>query len=188
MGEIKRCEFRANWSCRERDAIIRKRRATTHYRGGAAQIALGSFLQRSGRSMRIFRRSKILRQSRSVFDDAIFCLIPISYRALVRNPRGKDFLIAFSEVGERRCLYKHRRGGRIALRSHQEKNLRDLLRSSKLCWGAIEVLALEAPVDAIYGGDKSRPGTNRPTNWRERPAHSRSRTDAGPYGGNRQRA
>ena len=44
-------------------------------------------------------------------------------------------------------MYKHRRSGRIALRGRQER----LTSQLEAVLGAIEVLALEAPVDAVYG-------------------------------------
>src|SRR5260370_27290313 len=70
MGGVRPYEFRANSNCLERtqlsgkkdsDSLSRRRRPDRSWQ----------FLQRSKRSRRIFRRSKILRQSRSIFDDAI---------------------------------------------------------------------------------------------------------------------
>src|SRR5712692_10490790 len=98
MGGIRPYELRANSSCLERtqasekkdsDSLSRRRRPDRSWQ----------FLQRSRRSMRIFRRSKILRQSRSIFDAAIsaryqYCIGPREASA------RKDFY-RISEVGEK---------------------------------------------------------------------------------------
>ena len=97
MGEIKPCEFRANSSCRERtqlsekkdnDSLSRRRRPDRSWQ----------FLQRSKRSMRIFRRSTILRQSRWIFDDApvdAICGVIRAGSEQIGQPIGaNDLLIA----------------------------------------------------------------------------------------------
>src|SRR3981081_4665176 len=118
MGEIKPCEFRANSSCRERmqlsekkgnDSLSRRRRPDRSWQ----------FLQRSRRSMRIFRRSKILRQSRSIFDDAISARY--QYRIGPREGiRADGFLIAFRKSAKK--MFVQASSWPIALRGHQEKN------------------------------------------------------------------
>ena len=47
-------------------------------------------------------------------------------------------------------MHKHRRGSRIALRGHQEKIFATYF-AARSCVGCYGSLALEAPVDAIYG-------------------------------------
>src|SRR5712692_10125861 len=98
MGEIKPCEFRANSSCRERtqlsekkdnDSLSRRRRPDRSWQ----------FLQRSRRSMRIFRRSKILRQSRSFF---VAVIVVLHQHSIVRcEGFGRNGFYGISEVGKK---------------------------------------------------------------------------------------
>src|SRR5450631_2374138 len=69
-GGIRLYEFRANSSCLERTQLSEKKDSGSLSRRRRPDRSW-QFLQRSRRSMRIFRRSKILRQSQSIFDDAI---------------------------------------------------------------------------------------------------------------------
>src|SRR6202023_333624 len=70
MDEIKPCEFRANSSCRERTQFSEKKDSGSLSKRLRPDRSW-QFLQRSRRSMRIFRRLKFVRQSRSSFDDAM---------------------------------------------------------------------------------------------------------------------
>ena len=103
---------------------------------------------------------------------------------LVRHPRGRIF-DRISEVGEEDVCTSIVVAAELRYGA-TKKNSSRLTSQLDAVLGAMEVLALEAPVDLRC--DKSWLGANRPTNWRKRPAHSRSRTGVGPYGGNRQRA
>src|SRR6267154_5463485 len=97
MGGVRRYEFRANSSCLERtqlsgkkdsDSLSRRRRPDRSWQ----------FLQRSKRSMRIFHRSTILRQSRSIFDDApvdaIYGVIRADLEQIGQPIGAHDLLIA----------------------------------------------------------------------------------------------
>ena len=105
---------------------------------------------------------------------------------LVRHPRGRIF-DRISEVGEEDVCTSIVVAAELRYGATKIKSSR-LTSQLEAVLGAIEVLALEAPRRRHIRCGKSGPGANRPTNWRKRPAHSRSRTGVGPYGGNRQRA
>src|SRR5260221_327333 len=97
MGGIRPYEFRANSSCLERmqlsgkkdsDSLSRRRRPDRSWQ----------FLQRSRRSMRIFHRSTIVRQSRWIFDDApvdaIYGVIRAGSEQIGQPIGANDLLIA----------------------------------------------------------------------------------------------
>src|SRR5229473_1526907 len=69
MGGIRPYEFRANSSCLERTQLSEKKDSGSLSRRRRPDRSW-QFLQRSRRSMRIFRRSTILQRSRWIFDDA----------------------------------------------------------------------------------------------------------------------
>jgi hypothetical protein len=60
-------------------------------------------------------------------------------------------LSSINRSRRRGCLYKHRRGGRIARYRSTKKNSSRLTAQLEAVLGAIEVLALEAAIDVAYG-------------------------------------
>ena len=181
MGGIKPYEFRASSNCLERTQLFERKDSDLLSRRLHPDHSW-QFSRRFRRSMRIFHRSKISRQSRWIYNDAISPRH--QYRIGPRTtPARKDFR-AYCEGRGRACLYKHYRGGRIALWDRQEKffTANCTARSRAGCHGCAR--ARGARRRRIWRS-KSRPGASRPANWRKRPANSRSRTNVGPYSGNR---
>src|SRR5229473_4179460 len=97
MGGIRPYEFRANSSCLERTQLSEKKDSGSLSRRRRPDRSW-QFLQRSRRSMRIFRRSTILQRSRWIFDDApvdaIYGVIRASLEQIGQPIGANDLLIA----------------------------------------------------------------------------------------------
>jgi tRNA(fMet)-specific endonuclease VapC len=102
---------------------------------------------------------------------------------LVRHPRGK-ISDRLAEVGEEHVCTSIIVAAELRFGAAM-KNSSRLTAQLEAVLGAIDVLPLEAPVDAVYGAIRAKVGANRPAHWRKRLAHSRSRTDFGPRSSDR---
>src|SRR5258707_3394537 len=147
MGGVRPYEFRANSSCLERTQLSEKKESDSLSRQRRLNRSW-QFLQRSRRSMRIFRRSKTLRQSRSIFEMR-FLLDTNIVSDLVRHPRGRIF-DRISEVGEEDVCTSIVVAAELRYGATKKKSSR-LTSQLEAVLGAIEVLALEEPVDALSG-------------------------------------
>ena len=98
--------------------------------------------------MRILHRSKIFRQSRWIYD-VRFLLDTNIVSDLVRHPRGK-ISDRIAEVGEEHVCTSIIVAAELRFGAAM-KNSSRLTAQLEAVLGAIDVLALEAPIDATYG-------------------------------------